>query len=122
MTATPRPIVRFMLGSVDGTRPGAALGGGQELLLSRARSRGGDLIERDRELNTLAAAVAVLEDRVGGVVTVQAPAGLGKTTLLERAIVGATEAGYRVRRAAPGPQERHFAYGVMRDASGSTGS
>ena len=81
---------------------------------SATRSTGGDLIERDGELDTLAGALATLEDRVGGVVTVKAPAGLGKTTLLERATAGATEAGYRVRSAAPGPQERHFAYGVMR--------
>jgi DNA-binding CsgD family transcriptional regulator len=83
-------------------------------LLPSARSAGGDLIERDGELDTLAAALASLEDRVGGVVTVKAPAGLGKTTLLKEATAGATEAGYLVRSAAPGPQERHFAYGVMR--------
>jgi DNA-binding CsgD family transcriptional regulator len=103
-----------MLGSVEGTRAGAAPGGGTEPLRANARSAGSDLIERDRELETLAAALARLEDRVGGVVTVVAPAGLGKTTLVERATAGATEAGYRVRSAAPGPQERHFAYGVIR--------
>ena len=81
---------------------------------SGTRFIGDDLIERDSELAALAGALAALEDRVGRVVTVKAPAGLGKTTLLERAIAGATRAGYRVRRAAPGPQERHFAYGVMR--------
>src|SRR3984957_8416288 len=103
-----------MLGSVEGTRVGAAPGGGTEPLRANARFAGSDLIERDRELETLAAALARLEDRVGGVVTVVAPAGLGKTTLVERATAGATEAGYRVRSAAPGPQERHFAYGVIR--------
>ena len=86
-----------MLRSVDGIRPGAAPGGGQELLLSRARSTGGDLIERDGELDTLALSLAALEDRIGGVVTVMAPAGPGKTTLLDRATAGATEAGYLVR-------------------------
>ena len=75
---------------------------------------GGDLIERDGELAALTGALAALEERIGGVVTVKAPAGLGKTALLERAVADATVAGCRVRRAAPGPHERHFAYGVMR--------
>jgi DNA-binding CsgD family transcriptional regulator len=100
-----------MLGCVEGIGPGAAPDRGTELL---PRSAGGDLIERDGELETLAVALARLEDRVGGVVTIKAPAGLGKTTLVERATARAAEAGYRVRGAAPGPQERHFAYGVMR--------
>jgi DNA-binding CsgD family transcriptional regulator len=103
-----------MLASVDRTRWGAGPGDGQDLPISRARAASGDLIERDGELATLTGALAELEDRTGGVVTVKAPAGLGKTTLLERAIAGAASTGYRVRRAAPGPQERHFAYGVMR--------
>jgi DNA-binding CsgD family transcriptional regulator len=105
---------QVMLGSVEGMRPGAAPGDGTESLRVNARSAGEDLIERDAELETLAVALARLEDRIGGVVTVNAPAGLGKTTLVERAITAATRAGYRVRSAAPGPQERHFAYGVMR--------
>ena len=103
-----------MLPSVDGTRPGAVPGDRRGLPLSKARSAGDALIERDGELDTLAVARAALQRRVGAVITVKAPAGLGKTTLLEQATAGATEAGYRVRRAAPGPQERHFAYGVMR--------
>jgi DNA-binding CsgD family transcriptional regulator len=103
-----------MLASVDRTRRGAAPGDGENLPISRARSAGEDLIERDSELAVFAGALAALEDRVGGVVTVKAPAGLGKTTLLEHAISDATAAGHYVRRAAPGPQERHFAYGVMR--------
>jgi DNA-binding CsgD family transcriptional regulator len=103
-----------MLASVDGTRPSAGPPGASERPLSAAQSAGSDLIERDGELDAVAVALARLEDRVGGVVTVKAPAGLGKTTLVERAIARATGAGLRVRTAAPGPQERHFAYGVMR--------
>ena len=103
-----------MLASVDRTRWGAGPGDGQDLPVSHARAAGEALIERDSELAMFAGALAALEDRVGGVVTVKAPAGLGKTTLLERVIAGAAAAGHRVRRAAPGPQERHFAYGVMR--------
>jgi DNA-binding CsgD family transcriptional regulator len=103
-----------MLGSVEGIPPGAAPGSGTDLLSPNVRSADGDLIERGSELETLAAAVGRLEDRVGGIVTVRAPAGLGKTTLLERAAAAAARAGYRVRVAAAGPQERHFAYGVIR--------
>ncbi len=103
-----------MLPSVDGTGRGAAPGDRRGLQVSGVRSAGDALIERDGELDTLALARVALEGRVGGVVTIKASAGLGKTTLLDSATAGATEAGYRVRRAAPGPQERHFAYGVMR--------
>jgi DNA-binding CsgD family transcriptional regulator len=103
-----------MLPSVDRIGRGVAPGDGRHLPISRAQPPGGDLIERAGELATLTDALTTLEDRAGGVVTIKAPAGLGKTTLLERSVAGATAAGYRVRRAAPGPQERHFAYGVMR--------
>ena len=44
----------------------------------------------------------------------EAPAGLGKTALLEHAASLATAAGCLVRRAAPGPLERHFPFGVVR--------
>jgi DNA-binding CsgD family transcriptional regulator len=103
-----------MLGAMEGTGPRVALAGTTEPLPSDARSRGGQLIERDCELDTLAVALTRLEDRVGGVISVRGPAGLGKTALLESAIARANEAGYQVRGAAPGPQERHFAYGVIR--------
>ncbi len=103
-----------MLPNVERSRPDAGPSGAPELSLPTTRSAGSDLIERDEELGVLAVALARLEDRVGGVVTVTAPAGLGKTTLVEHAIARATGAGLRVRTAAPGPQERHFAYGVMR--------
>ena len=65
-------------------------------------------------METLAVALTRLQDRVGGVVTINASAGLGKTTLVKRATAAATQAGYWIRSAAPGPQERHFAYGVIR--------
>ncbi len=102
-----------MLGVVEGTGPRAAPGT-TKLRPIDDPSCGDQLIERDGELDTFAVALARLEDRVGGVVTVTGPAGLGKTALLERAIARATEAGYRVRGAAPGPQERQFGYGVIR--------
>ena len=68
------------------------------------------LIERGVELDALRAAV-----RAGsGVVILEAAAGLGKSALLEHGAALAAEAGFQVRRALPGPLERHFPYGVIR--------
>ena len=83
------------------------------------------LIERAVELEVLSASVDRLATG-GGVVVVDAAAGLGKTALLECGAELATAAGCLVRRAAPGPLERHFSFGVvralletpLRDASG----
>jgi DNA-binding CsgD family transcriptional regulator len=74
----------------------------------------GPLIEREAELELLAAAVDRLAAGGSGVVMLEAPAGLGKTALLEHAAALATAAGCLVRRAAPGPLERHFPFGVVR--------
>ena len=84
------------------------------------------LIERTLELDVLGNAVTRLAEGEGAIVVLEAPAGLGKTALLDHAAQQATRAGCRVRRAAPGPLERHFAFGVvralleapLRDASG----
>src|SRR4051795_11373672 len=68
------------------------------------------LVERENELDALRAAV-----RGGrGVVVLEAAAGLGKTVLLEHAAALAAETGWQVRRAAPGPLEQHFPFGVVR--------
>jgi DNA-binding CsgD family transcriptional regulator len=74
----------------------------------------GLLIERTLELDVLGDAVTRLAGGEGGIVVLAAPAGLGKTALLEHAAHEATRAGCRVRRAAPGPLERHFGFGVVR--------
>jgi hypothetical protein len=58
--------------------------------------------------------VAGLTDGRAGVVLVDAPAGLGKNSLLEFATRRATNAGCLVRRASPGPLERKFPFGVIR--------
>jgi DNA-binding NarL/FixJ family response regulator len=47
-------------------------------------------------------------------VVVAAPAGLGKTALLDHAARAAAAAGCVLRHAAPGPLERHFGFGVVR--------
>ena len=72
------------------------------------------LIERGLELDLLGQAVTRLVGRDGGVVVLDAAAGLGKTALLDHATRLATDAGCLVRRVAPGPPERHFPFGVMR--------
>src|SRR6185312_15427695 len=55
------------------------------------------LIERTRELGVLDQAVTRLADGEGAIVVLAAPAGLGKTALLEHAVQNATLAGCRVR-------------------------
>ena len=84
------------------------------------------LIERAVELDVLRSSVARLASGGSGVVVLEAAAGLGKTALLDYGASVAAQAGFLVRRAAPGPLERHFAFGVvrallegpLRDASG----
>ena len=72
------------------------------------------LIERAVEIEVLGGAVRCLTEGDGGVVVLDAPAGLGKTALLEHTALTAADAGCLVRRAAPGPLERHFPFGVVR--------
>ncbi len=72
------------------------------------------LIERTVELDVLGAAASRLAQGRGGVVLLEASAGLGKTALLEQVERRASRAGCLVRRAAPGPLERHFPFGVVR--------
>ena len=72
------------------------------------------LIERTVELNVIGAAVDRLTRGDGAIVVLEAGAGMGKTALLEHAAQRATQADCAVRRAAPGPLERHFPFGVVR--------
>jgi DNA-binding CsgD family transcriptional regulator len=72
------------------------------------------LIERAVEIEVLGGAVRSLSEGDGGVIVLDAPAGLGKTALLEHTALTAADAGCLVRRAAPGPLERHFPFGVVR--------
>src|SRR3954447_23529183 len=59
------------------------------------------LLERDRELAAITAAINAAADGHGGVVWVEGPAGIGKTSLLRAAGQYAHEAGLRVLRARP---------------------
>src|SRR5262245_17646573 len=72
------------------------------------------LLERERELAALAGALREAERGRGGVVLVEAPAGLGKTSLLKAACEAASEAGFACLRARASELERDFAYGCVR--------
>ena len=72
------------------------------------------LLERDGELAALDAAVSGLAAGRGAVVTVEAGGGLGTTALLDHAGRRAEDAGFTVRRAAPGPFERELPFGAVR--------
>jgi DNA-binding CsgD family transcriptional regulator len=75
---------------------------------------GAMLLERERELTALASALRDAERGRGGVVLVEAPAGLGKTSLLKAACKAASEAGFACLRARASELERDFAYGCVR--------
>src|SRR3954471_10510426 len=72
------------------------------------------LLERAAELGVLGDALASATSGHGAVVVLEAAAGLGKTALIDHTERRAAAAGCDVRRAAPGPFERHFPYGVIR--------
>src|SRR5262245_19079961 len=72
------------------------------------------LLERDRELSEFDRALADAEERHGRVVVVEAPSGLGKTSLLGEAASRADEAGFICLRARASDLEEDFAYGLVR--------
>ena len=77
-------------------------------------STGPPLFERAAELSVLDDSAGRLAGGAGGVVVIEAAAGLGKSVLLDHAAGRVAEAGGRVRHAAPGPGERQFPFGVVR--------
>lgn len=72
------------------------------------------LLERERELVELAAALTDAQQGRGRVVLVEAPAGIGKTSLLRAACRTAVDAGFTYLRARATELERDFAYGCVR--------
>jgi ATP/maltotriose-dependent transcriptional regulator MalT len=72
------------------------------------------LLERERELTELDRALADAEDRHGRALIVEAPSGLGKTSLLGEAGNRAADAGFTCLRARASDLERDFAYGLVR--------
>ena len=72
------------------------------------------VLERDRELERIGSALDAAVAGAGGVLLVEGPPGIGKTTLALAAVDGGRSRGVRVCRAAGRELERDFAYGVVR--------
>jgi AAA ATPase domain len=72
------------------------------------------LLERERELVEVDSALTEAGRGHGQVVLVEAPAGLGKTSLLRAAAEAAAGAGFTCLRARATAVERDFAYGCVR--------
>ena len=72
------------------------------------------LLERESELAELGNALSEAQQGRGQVVILEAPAGLGKTSLLKAASQTAAEAGFICLRARASELERDFAYGCVR--------
>jgi DNA-binding CsgD family transcriptional regulator len=72
------------------------------------------LFERDAELQVIADLVSGAEQGTGALVLVEAPAGLGKSALLDHAAARASDAGLLVLRARGHQLERAFGWGVAR--------
>ena len=75
---------------------------------------GRELLERERELEALSAALSRARDGAGGVVLIEGPAGVGKSRLLTSARASAREAGMQVLEARGALLERQFAFGIAR--------
>ncbi len=72
------------------------------------------LLERERELGELSDAVRAARAGGGRIVLIEAPAGIGKTSLLRAAARTAGDAGFMCLRARASELEHDFAYGCVR--------
>jgi DNA-binding CsgD family transcriptional regulator len=81
---------------------------------TRPRARTGRLLEREWELERLAAAVDAAAHGTAGLVLVEGPAGIGKSRLLAEARALATGREFCVRSARGGELERDFPFGIVR--------
>src|SRR5215831_20225297 len=75
---------------------------------------GQELLEREAELDVLAALVAQAAGGDGRVGLIEGPPGIGKTRLVAAARQLAAEAGMRCLSARGSPMERAFPFGVVR--------
>ena len=74
----------------------------------------GSLLERERELLLLERCVADAERASGGLLVIDGPAGIGKTSLLRAVTTLARGRGLTVLSARGVPLERNFSYGAVR--------
>jgi DNA-binding CsgD family transcriptional regulator len=72
------------------------------------------LLERDGELELIGRSLDAAVDGTGGIVLIEGPPGIGKTSLALAAVQRGRSAGMRVLRAAGSELERDFGYGVVR--------
>jgi DNA-binding SARP family transcriptional activator len=82
-------------------------------LVPRPRTPDG-LVDRDREIAALTAAIEDLKEGRSGCLLVEGPAGIGKTRLLDETRRLAVGAGVPVRSARCSAAEREFEFGVVR--------
>jgi DNA-binding CsgD family transcriptional regulator/tetratricopeptide (TPR) repeat protein len=75
---------------------------------------GAGLLEREREVEVLAAAIERAAAGTAGVLLIEGAAGIGKTQIVTEARRLAAEAGVRVFAARGGELEREFPFGVVR--------
>jgi DNA-binding CsgD family transcriptional regulator/tetratricopeptide (TPR) repeat protein len=73
------------------------------------------LLERESEVALLAAALAAARSSDGALVTVEGPAGIGKTRLLDAACERARVAGMATLRAGGSELERGYGFGIARE-------
>jgi DNA-binding CsgD family transcriptional regulator len=73
-----------------------------------------DLLERDRDLARIEAAIASAREGTGALVIVEGPAGIGKSAVLAAARAAAEDGATRVLRGRGAELERDFAFGVVR--------
>jgi DNA-binding CsgD family transcriptional regulator len=98
----------------DGPLPWDPEGVSVEVESGGSELRSPELLERERELAVLAGLVEDARAGRGRLVAVEAPPGLGKSTLLAYAGAAAAEAGVLVLRAAGRELERELGWGVAR--------
>src|SRR3954466_2349129 len=72
------------------------------------------LLERERELRCIGAAIAAAREGSGRSVVVEGPAGIGKSAVLAAARMASEDAATRFLRARGAELERDFAFGVVR--------
>ena len=71
------------------------------------------VLERDREIQAIEAALDRAGTRTGTAMVIEGEAGIGKSTLARHAADGATARGFRVLRAQASELERELPYGVV---------
>jgi DNA-binding SARP family transcriptional activator len=120
-----RTLLREELGTTPGPElmalHGALVGGETTAPPPPARPATPDLVEREAELDRIAAAVHALAAGRGGLLLLEGPAGIGKTRLLGELRDRAVATGAQVLDARATTLEREYGFGVARQLFESVG-